>query len=306
MAKWTSVSKIAKTAGKNVDEMSDILKSTGHTFSKSGKSVLGHVSDVVYMDTPRISNITEQSLKNARKTKVSRNKDLESRILKQGDKFELNAKIQKEKDLLVPKPDKEQQDFLKEWRKDYNNRKKQQIDDQTMKNINTEIEKMDVQQLGTNTEASANRQAYRQMREERIVQNKLNNLRETLSEGKANSSIFSKMSDEDFKKQQGRIDELIDKRRKQEHYSSSGTSSKKTTTNTTQQQELLKERLKNKYSNEDVAAFRQNKQKKNTAPKGNPNNWVYKAAGLGVGGAIVFSMANNKGQQSNSQLYGQG
>ena len=36
------------------------------------------------------------------------------------------------------------------------------------------------------------------------------------------------------------------------------------------------------------------------------NSFAYKAAGLGVGGAIVFSMANNKGQQSNSQLYGQG
>lgn len=36
------------------------------------------------------------------------------------------------------------------------------------------------------------------------------------------------------------------------------------------------------------------------------DNWVYKLAGAGVGGGIVLSMANNKGQQSNSQLYGQG
>lgn len=38
----------------------------------------------------------------------------------------------------------------------------------------------------------------------------------------------------------------------------------------------------------------------------NANNWVYKAAGAGVGGGIVLSMFNNRGQQPNSQLYGQG
>lgn len=36
------------------------------------------------------------------------------------------------------------------------------------------------------------------------------------------------------------------------------------------------------------------------------DNWVYKTAAAGVGGGLVLSMANNKGQQSNSQLYGQG
>lgn len=49
--------------------------------------------------------------------------------------------------------------------------------------------------------------------------------------------------------------------------------------------------------------------KKKAASQGinfDKNSFAYKAAGLGVGGAIVFSMANNKGQQSNSQLYGQG
>lgn len=45
---------------------------------------------------------------------------------------------------------------------------------------------------------------------------------------------------------------------------------------------------------------------KNQDPKGNANNWVYKAASVGVGGGLVLSMANNRGQQSNSQLYGQG
>lgn len=43
----------------------------------------------------------------------------------------------------------------------------------------------------------------------------------------------------------------------------------------------------------------------NKAATGDGNNWVYKAASAGVGGGLVLSMANNKGQQSNSQLYGQ-
>ena len=44
---------------------------------------------------------------------------------------------------------------------------------------------------------------------------------------------------------------------------------------------------------------------KNKGIEFDKNSFAYKAAGLGVGGAIVFSMANNKGQQSNEQLYGQ-
>lgn len=35
------------------------------------------------------------------------------------------------------------------------------------------------------------------------------------------------------------------------------------------------------------------------------NNFVYNMAALGVGGGLVLNMANNKGQQSNAQLYGQ-
>ena len=44
----------------------------------------------------------------------------------------------------------------------------------------------------------------------------------------------------------------------------------------------------------------------NADPKGIGSNWVYKAAGAGVTGALVLNMFGNKGQQSNSQLYGQG
>lgn len=36
------------------------------------------------------------------------------------------------------------------------------------------------------------------------------------------------------------------------------------------------------------------------------DNWVYKAAAAGVGGGLVLSMSNSRGQQTNQQLYGQG
>lgn len=44
--------------------------------------------------------------------------------------------------------------------------------------------------------------------------------------------------------------------------------------------------------------------KKTKDPKA--DNWVYKAAAAGVGGGLVLSMSNSRGQQSNQQLYGQG
>lgn len=44
--------------------------------------------------------------------------------------------------------------------------------------------------------------------------------------------------------------------------------------------------------------------KKKKDPKA--DNWVYKAAAAGVGGGLVLSMSNSRGQQSNQQLYGQG
>ena len=69
-----------------------------------------------------------------------------------------------------------------------------------------------------------------------------------------------------------------------------------------ERQQMLKEqdkKLSSIGSNKNASA-------KNQDPKGNANNWVYKAAAAGVGGGLVLSMANNKGQQSNSQLYGQG
>lgn len=50
----------------------------------------------------------------------------------------------------------------------------------------------------------------------------------------------------------------------------------------------------------------QNKSNSKNNTNINPNNWVYKLAAAGVGGGMVLSMSNNKGQQTNSQLYGQG
>lgn len=49
-----------------------------------------------------------------------------------------------------------------------------------------------------------------------------------------------------------------------------------------------------------------NKSANNKDSKGIGNNFIYRAAAAGVGGGLVLSMANNKGQQSNAQLYGQG
>ena len=71
------------------------------------------------------------------------------------------------------------------------------------------------------------------------------------------------------------------------------------------------ERRKSKYTQEQIEAHRakkadRNKSVTNADPKGIGSNWVYKAAGAGVTGALVLNMFGNKGQQSNSQLYGQG
>jgi hypothetical protein len=52
------------------------------------------------------------------------------------------------------------------------------------------------------------------------------------------------------------------------------------------------------------AATKNPSAKKKKDPKA--DNWVYKAAAAGVGGGLVLSMSNSRGQQSNQQLYGQG
>lgn len=52
------------------------------------------------------------------------------------------------------------------------------------------------------------------------------------------------------------------------------------------------------------AAIGNKSAKKKKDPKA--DNWVHRAAAIGVGGGLVLSMSNNKGQQTNQQLYGQG
>lgn len=68
-----------------------------------------------------------------------------------------------------------------------------------------------------------------------------------------------------------------------------------------EKQQKLKQELLNKRE-----AKQKNPSAKNKDTKGNANNFVYRAAAAGVGGGLVLSMANNRGQQSNAQLYGQG
>ena len=50
---------------------------------------------------------------------------------------------------------------------------------------------------------------------------------------------------------------------------------------------------------------RQKKESVSLLEKAKGNNFVYNMAAMGVGGGLVLNMANNKGQQSNAQLYGQ-
>lgn len=54
-----------------------------------------------------------------------------------------------------------------------------------------------------------------------------------------------------------------------------------------------------------IAEPNKNNQNSNSQSNIKGNNFVYQMATLGVGGALVLNMSNNRGQQSNAQLYGQ-
>lgn len=58
----------------------------------------------------------------------------------------------------------------------------------------------------------------------------------------------------------------------------------------------------------DVSTVKRSSLGKGTKKPKDPkaDNWVYKAAAAGVGGGLILSMSNSRGQQSNQQLYGQG
>lgn len=138
------------------------------------------------------------------------------------------------------------------------------------------------------SEAADNSKAYRDIREQKIREgrNKDPKIYETNTPmrekkmNKAEDSIFATMSDEKFEKiEAARVKEkgfiLEDKKI-----------------------EKMKVAAEKSPSGGNASA-------NNTDPKGNGNNTVYNMAAMGVGGGLVFSLANNKGQQSNSQLYGQ-
>lgn len=56
----------------------------------------------------------------------------------------------------------------------------------------------------------------------------------------------------------------------------------------------------------DPAAKNNSAEKATLQDKLKANNTVYNIAAMGVGGGLVLNMFNNRGQQSNAQLYGQG
>lgn len=67
--------------------------------------------------------------------------------------------------------------------------------------------------------------------------------------------------------------------------------------------EYRQKKLK-EFDAKNSAATGNSSAKKKKDPKA--DNWVYKAAAAGVGGGLVLSMSNSRGQQNNKQLYGQG
>lgn len=76
---------------------------------------------------------------------------------------------------------------------------------------------------------------------------------------------------------------------------------------TKEQIEIKKQEAKNRLEDRgiDYNTGKQKKESGSLLEKAKGNNFVYNMAAMGVGGALVLNMANNKGQQSNAQLYGQ-
>ena len=73
-------------------------------------------------------------------------------------------------------------------------------------------------------------------------------------------------------------------------------------------EDILSEKDKQAKLKQDLLSKKNNRKQETpqSSGGGKGSNWVYKAAAAGVGGGMVLSMANNKGQQTNNQLYGQG
>jgi hypothetical protein len=72
------------------------------------------------------------------------------------------------------------------------------------------------------------------------------------------------------------------------------------------EQEKLKEASRQRLAERGISpSGGNNSATKHLADRVKGNNFVYNMAAMGVGGGLVLNMANNKGQQTNAQLYGQ-
>lgn len=72
------------------------------------------------------------------------------------------------------------------------------------------------------------------------------------------------------------------------------------------EQEKLKEASRQRLAERGISpSGGNNSATKHLADRVKGNNFVYNMTALGVGGGLVLNMANNKGQQTNAQLYGQ-
>lgn len=127
-----------------------------------------------------------------------------------------------------------------------------------------ELLKREKEKIIPNIEARENRKMYHKFREDRKNQS-IN----------AENSMFNTMSDKEFY-------ELQNKTFRKE------------------KQRELKETLLNKQKNKQKNDIQDKVKEKVQGTQ----NFVYKMAAMGVGGGLVLNLANNKGQQTNNQLYG--
>lgn len=127
-----------------------------------------------------------------------------------------------------------------------------------------ELIKREKEKLIPNIEARENGEMYHKFRKDRMNQS-IN----------AETSMFSTMSDDEFK-------ELQNKTLKKD------------------KQRELKETLLKKHGDKQENDMQEKIKDKVQGTQ----NFVYKMAAMGVGGGLVLNLANNKGQQTNNQLYG--
>ena len=115
------------------------------------------------------------------------------------------------------------------------------------------------------------------------------------------NSMFSEMSQQEFNILDGKARKVAQE--KGIPYDKTMNSNKLTK----EQIEIKKQEAKSRLEDRgiDYNTGRQKKESVSLLEKAKGNNFVYNMAAMGVGGGLVLNMANNKGQQSNAQLYGQ-